>query len=989
MKKKPYAILICLMLLFFLLGTGPLASAGKKIRVAFFYWPGFNTILEDGSLSGYGYDYLREIKKYVDWEYEFVTEIPATDAEGKLTGNLKRLSYADGLAMLQSGQVDLIGSVRKTAEREKLYAYPDLPAGKANGILAVRADREDYQLSEPASFDNMRIGVLGGSSRNNELEQYILRLGAQNVKLLEFRDLEKADAALHREKSIDGIFSSLRYNDNERAILRIAPDDHYFITRQDAPEILADLNAAQTQMQNNTPYFQENLNEKYYALSKSRQVILTETEKAYVKAHPVLKVGIVGNNPPLVYGDAGGNGKAQGIVVDVMKKIAESIGVQVEFVNLNGAGPIDRDMLKQNQIEVLGLAFSDYKWADERGLDLTTAYLSMPVSAIVNSDIKDISSKECSVALVTDNDFIEKMVRSKYPYDTFKKYPTVRAAVDSVEMGNSSLTFMPLYQAEMFARDPRLRNIKAYSNTGSICKFSVGVSKDSDPILFHLLNKAVDNIPATLINQIVAENSMLHMEEEPLINEVYRHPFAFMGLLAILAALGYVGWRKRKTVESALEFSEMRFRIAAQQGQLAVWDYDIEKKQITQSLEGHELKGLGKVIDNMPWKFIEAGFLHPSSEPSYYAMYQRLFDGEKTTGGVFRFKCRDENNEIIPGYNWFKITYTIVQGRGKRIWAIGVSEDVTAEKDAEMEVLNSKKYQAVTLARVLARYEVDVSEGKLLSSDLKEMDSTALWDEKLKAHIKKMVYPEHQARLYEVLCQESLQRNYEDGNFELQSEVLIKTPKAGEYYWVTCNVYLINESKTEHIYATIYFKNTDQQKRRELFLKKNAERDPLTGVYNRKVMQNLVGDTLHYKGMKTNGHLMVLDIDDFKQVNDRFGHSTGDAVLIEFSRCLMQFAARQTDIVGRLGGDEFLVFLGGSTTLAGATLVAKKILQALAQQNGIRPDLPPIYCSIGIASAPEHASDFMELYRKADVALYQAKAEGKRRYCVYREELDK
>jgi len=983
MEKRLFFFSLLLGMVFFLLSAMGSADASRKVRVGFYYWPGFNSVQSGGALSGYGYDYLREIQKYVDWEYEFIT-LPAGDAAGQLT-------YADSLELLLRGDVDIVGSVPKTAEQAELYAYPNLPASKSYDILAVRADMKSYQLSDPASFNHMRVGVVAGSSRNNDFKEFFQAIGAKNVQLVEFAGIQAAEQALHEAKSLDGIFSNRRSHENEREVLRIKPDDYYFITRKNDPELLRELNEAQEQIQIHTPYFQGQLNEKYYALSKSSSVLLTAEEREYVKAHPVLRVGIMGNDPPFVFG-MNKNQSPHGIIIDIMKKIGEETGLQLEFVRLTAGDDMGAAHMAEKDVVVLAAAMADYTWADERNLDITTVYLSLPMSAVANDEASELWNSERTVALPEGLDYIEKLIRDKYHYGNIAFYPTTSDAIAAVNRGTADLTFMPLYKAEMFARNPQFRDITVYSNTGLSCGLSIGVSKAADPVLFHLLNKAVANVPQAVIAQIVADQSLQQTAEDSLFNIVYRHPFVFIGSVLAVFALGYRSWQKRRRVENELEFSEARFRVAALQGHLAVWDYDMEKKQIKQTVAAPELAGLGEIIENVPDRIVEAGYLHPNSEAAYCDMYQKLFAGEKSVSGVFRFKRKDEAGKILDGYRWYKINYTAVADHaGKPSRAVGVSEDVTAEKNAEMEVVNSKKYQAITLGNVLAKYEVDVTEGLLLSVETNAVaqfnDRDNCWDNVLRNRITNAVYPEHQQHLFDMICRENLVRSYQQRHYEIQSEVLVKNLDTLDYYWATINVYLINETKTEHIYANIYLRNTDTQKRQELVLKKDAERDPLTAVYNRKVMQRLITTELGNKGVGKNGYLLLLDIDDFKQVNDQFGHSVGDAVLVEFGRCLLQVVSRKNDVVGRLGGDEFMVFLGGDTTMDGVRSVVKKISLALSQKSAARSDIPRISCSMGIAYSPEHGNTFKELYHKADIALYMAKKAGKNQYYIYNEEV--
>jgi diguanylate cyclase (GGDEF)-like protein len=121
---------------------------------------------------------------------------------------------------------------------------------------------------------------------------------------------------------------------------------------------------------------------------------------------------------------------------------------------------------------------------------------------------------------------------------------------------------------------------------------------------------------------------------------------------------------------------------------------------------------------------------------------------------------------------------------------------------------------------------------------------------------------------------------------------------------------------------------------------------------------------------------IALDLDHFKQINDGYGHDSGDAVLAAAGTALMN-AVRASDFVGRNGGEEFIVLLP-DTPADSAVVVAERIREAMAAISVPGVDRQTT-ASIGIATIPEHAADGDQLIRSADRALYVAKANGRNR----------
>jgi two-component system, cell cycle response regulator len=166
-----------------------------------------------------------------------------------------------------------------------------------------------------------------------------------------------------------------------------------------------------------------------------------------------------------------------------------------------------------------------------------------------------------------------------------------------------------------------------------------------------------------------------------------------------------------------------------------------------------------------------------------------------------------------------------------------------------------------------------------------------------------------------------------------------------------------------------------------------AVTDPLTGLQNRRSLDDHLRRE-HDRARRYGGAFTVaiLDIDHFKPINDTYGHTVGDQVLVRVSRELER-RVRKTDVVGRWGGEEFLV-LAPETPAEGALILGERLREAVAVAASREAGLPPVTASIGLASsdaAPEDGVD--ELILRADAALYEAKRRGRNR-CVDARELD-
>ncbi len=166
-------------------------------------------------------------------------------------------------------------------------------------------------------------------------------------------------------------------------------------------------------------------------------------------------------------------------------------------------------------------------------------------------------------------------------------------------------------------------------------------------------------------------------------------------------------------------------------------------------------------------------------------------------------------------------------------------------------------------------------------------------------------------------------------------------------------------------------------------LKKAAETDPMTGLFNKSSVQTEIDNLCRH----SKGALMMIDLDSFKPVNDIYGHDMGDKILIRFAEIICS-AIRGTDVAGRMGGDEFIVFCQNVTSeevISEKTrYINEHLLESAHEFMGDDMSIP-IGASIGCALSPKDGQDFLTLFKKADKALYSVKQNGKHDYAIYRD----
>ncbi|MBO6137397.1 MAG: GGDEF domain-containing protein [Lachnospiraceae bacterium] len=176
-------------------------------------------------------------------------------------------------------------------------------------------------------------------------------------------------------------------------------------------------------------------------------------------------------------------------------------------------------------------------------------------------------------------------------------------------------------------------------------------------------------------------------------------------------------------------------------------------------------------------------------------------------------------------------------------------------------------------------------------------------------------------------------------------------------------------------------KDVSEEKRVQQELKAQAEKDGMTGLLNKVTIRDAVEDYLRTCDIGSCHAMIMIDTDHFKDVNDNLGHAMGDEVIKEVANSIRKIF-RETDFVGRVGGDEFLVFMKHTTPVI--TQERAEALNHLVSRDYSGDDTTVhISCSIGISFFGRNGEDYDTLFSCADEALYEAKEGGRNRYVVY------
>ncbi len=287
-------------------------------------------------------------------------------------------------------------------------------------------------------------------------------------------------------------------------------------------------------------------------------------------------------------------------------------------------------------------------------------------------------------------------------------------------------------------------------------------------------------------------------------------------------------------------------------------------------------------------------------------------------------------------------------------------------------------------------YELDITNGVACGEGTRQyFESLGIpgdtpYDDALEVIAQKQIKEEFIKDYLNIFKRSHVLRAFRDGVNHLCYDLMISKDREN-YHWMRIIGQVFYWQSDQSIRMITYRQNIDSEKRREISLLEKSQRDSLTELYNKRKTEELITRTFKSDMEQEIKHaFLIFDIDNFKGINDNLGHDFGDFVISEFaSELKRQF--RDTDIVGRIGGDEFVVLMKNYGDRERLCEKLKNVCPKLVRDYVGEKRSYGVSASIGVSLFPQHGTTYTDLYARADEALYFSKGHGKKTFQIYDE----
>lgn len=439
--RRLLRIALCLVLLVCVLLSN-LAFADddyKTVRVGYYENEVFQEGASEGAVkTGYAYEYYRKLSEYTGWEYEYVYG-----------------DYVDLYQELLDGKIDLLAGLAWREDRVELMLYPQLAMGNETYSLVKHTDDESVTI-DPQTLAGKRIGVLDSAIVNvlngfleaNDVEAEVVPMGSYEAIYEAFEAGEIDVVAAER----DGASS----RDDADVLYSFGASDYYLCVNKNRPDLLAELNEAQAQLQENEPSYLSELRGKYYPVSIASRSF-SASEKGWLSTNDSLRVGYL--NHYLPYSDTDSEGNPTGIIKDIIPKILGSLGISdltVTYVGYESYDEIIEDMAAGN-IDVAFPVGGGLYYSEENGIYQSNVVVSSTTELVYRGDYRDDITDHFAVN--ENNRMQYYYVKTNFPDAEISLYPSIEACLEAVKNGEVGCTTLNGMRANDILKNRDYRNL--------------------------------------------------------------------------------------------------------------------------------------------------------------------------------------------------------------------------------------------------------------------------------------------------------------------------------------------------------------------------------------------------------------------------------------------------------------------------------------------------------------------------------------------------
>ncbi|MDE7262963.1 MAG: transporter substrate-binding domain-containing protein, partial [Oscillospiraceae bacterium] len=461
------------------------AKDRRNVKVAFFPMEGYHEKNADGSMAGMDVEYLDSLRKYADWNIEFV----------------ECGSWDEALTLLSQRKVDLVGSAQYSAERASSYQYADLSSGYTFGIIAANGDSslayEDFEAMRDITFGMVKTYV-----RRDEFMLYMQDHGIPSPKIREYDSTEELRNALETGRIDAMVHTFMEVKEGQRLIGRFAPRPFYYISYPGNDEVMRELNYAISDMKMNEPELEARLMNKYYQSRLDKTIVFTTDEKDFIANSGPVVVGYFDGYYPFVYEE---EGECRGLTRELLENAAAVAGLTLQWHRIEDPKQASAALVN-GTIDVMSYCVHTEEEADESLLSKLNEYTQIPLVLVMGKDKDSGSIQTLAVVEYLSEDAVQAVGAADDA--ELLIFDTQQDCLDAVKEGKADAALCDGYLAEyQLSVEMRYHSLEIRR----VLNLEHGVTmtvRDEDVVLAGVLNKTLLTVDARAVSDYMLERNL-------------------------------------------------------------------------------------------------------------------------------------------------------------------------------------------------------------------------------------------------------------------------------------------------------------------------------------------------------------------------------------------------------------------------------------------------------------------------------------------------
>ena len=441
----------------------------------------FDYIDKNGVRRGYGYELLQALAGYTGWKFEYV-----------------KCDWSNCFDKLENGEIDIMGDISYTDEREQRMLFSDEAMGEEKYILYADLSNMDLGMSDFKSMDGKRVGVLMDTEPEIMLTEWENKnsIHTEHVNVNNNDDVEKK-LANHEIDAFVSLEESTWSEQGISSVTTIGKSGIYFAINKERSDIKTELDWAMRKLDQDSPFFKADLYKKYFTLEYSQ--ILTGEEKSWVEEHGNIRIGFQSNDPAVFSMDEE-TGKLTGMLAEYVSYAKDCLGNQKLEFNIQEYNDYDEmiQALQEREIDMIFYTGRNPCFAEEKGYALTNTAWTYSLMAVTDEENFD-EHNVYKVAVQKEKEALKQHIAFCYPQWELVDCDSLDDAADMVLNEKADCFLMGASQAMIYDNSRNFKSVPL-TKTMEAC-FAVRGGAGS---LLSILNKTLKAMPSDMLTSALA-----------------------------------------------------------------------------------------------------------------------------------------------------------------------------------------------------------------------------------------------------------------------------------------------------------------------------------------------------------------------------------------------------------------------------------------------------------------------------------------------------